>query len=354
MKKIILLVALMTFAFIAKSVQAQSTDPKPIVHAVMFWMDGCPHCEEVIQNVLPPLREKYDAQFELLMIEVVTTQDIDTLYRVAASYNIPKEQTGVPFLIIGDQVLVGSDQVSNQLSGMIEYHLAQGGVDLPSNPVLAGLLPQTSPVSSPTSEQPAVTEPYIPEDTAPLAAEHMQSNGFTLAVIIMVGMVIVLLYSIISFAVGKTFFLPARTEWLIPTLILIGISVAGYLSYVETQSVSAVCGPIGDCNTVQASPYATLFGSLPVGILGLLGYLGLLAAWLARKYIPRFEKPAAIGYFAMAFFAVIFSLYLTYLEPFVIKAVCIWCLTSAVIVTLLLLLGIPPVVRQFSILDEDE
>lgn len=244
MKKIILLVALMTFAFIAKSVQAQSTDPKPIVHAVMFWMDGCPHCEEVIQNVLPPLREKYDAQFELLMIEVVTTQDIDTLYRVAASYNIPKEQTGVPFLIIGDQVLVGSDQVSNQLSGMIEYHLAQGGVDPPSNPVLAGLLPQTSPVSSPTSEQPAVTEPYIPEDPAPLAAEHMQSNGFTLAVIIMVGMVIVLLCSIISFAVGKTFFLPARIDWLIPTLIFIGISIAGYLSYVGLNLSAPYVDPL--------------------------------------------------------------------------------------------------------------
>jgi uncharacterized membrane protein len=51
----------------------------------------------------------------------------------------------------------------------------------------------------------------------------------------------------------------------------------------------------------------------------------------------------------MAFFAVVFSLYLTYLEPFVIHAVCIWCLSSAVLATLLLLLGLPPVVRLFSL-----
>jgi len=81
--------------------------------------------------------------------------------------------------------------------------------------------------------------------------------------------------------------------------------------------------------------------------------LSLLAAWLTRRFIPKLEKPAAIGFWGMAFFAVIFSLYLTYLEPFVIKAVCLWCLTSAVIVTLLLLLGTPPALRQFSLLEEE-
>jgi uncharacterized membrane protein len=89
-------------------------------------------------------------------------------------------------------------------------------------------------------------------------------------------------------------------------------------------------------------------------VLGLLGYLGLRAAWLVRKYLPKFAKPADIAFYGMAFFAVIFSLYLTYLEPFVIRAVCIWCLSSSVIVTLLLLLGTPPAIRQFSLSDEDE
>lgn len=349
MKKIILLATLTIFAFFAKSVQAQSTDPEPIVHAVMFWMDGCPHCEDVIQNVLPPLREKYDAQFELLMVEVVTTQDVDTLYRVAESYNIPKEQTGVPFLIIGDQVLVGSDQVREQLPIMLEDSLASGGMDWPANPILADILP----ASSPTSNLSAFTQNSPSTDTDPAPIANMQSNGFMLAIFILVGMAIALLYSIISFVVGKTYSLPAWADWFIPALIILGIGVAGYLSYVETQSVSAICGPVGDCNAVQTSRYAKLFDVLPIGVLGLAGYLGLLGAWLVRKYLPGFEKPAAIGYFGMAFFAVIFSLYLTYLEPFVIKAVCIWCLSSAVNVTLLLLLGTPPALRQFS-LTEDE
>jgi uncharacterized membrane protein len=167
-------------------------------------------------------------------------------------------------------------------------------------------------------------------------------------------MIVVLIYSLVAFAIGQTFSLPNWADWLIPALIVIGIGVAGYLSYVETQSVAAVCGPVGDCNTVQQSRYARLFDILPVGVLGLLGYFALLAAWLARKYLSRFEKISTIGYFGMALFAVIFSLYLTYLEPFVIRAVCVWCLTSAVIVTLLLLLGTPPAVLQFKMPVEDE
>jgi len=346
-----LILYLLSVAFIIPTASAQSADP-PIVRAVMFWMDGCPHCEEVIQNVLPPLREKYNAQFELTLIEVVSTQDVNTLYRVAASYNIPKEQTGVPFVIIGNQVLVGSDQVANRLPVLIDDYLAQGGVDFPSNPILADILPTALPASPSTDELPAVTEPSLPANTASVTA--MQSNGFALAIVIMVGMGIALLYSLIAFAFGKIFSLPAWADWLIPALIIIGIGVAGYLSYIETQSTEAVCGPVGDCNTVQSSRYAKLFGVLPIGVLGLIGYLGLLTTWVVRNYLPKFAKPADIAFFGMAFFAVIFSLYLTYLEPFVIKAVCIWCLSSAVIVTLLLLIGTPPAIRQFAISDEDK
>ena len=50
----------------------------------------------------------------------------------------------------------------------------------------------------------------------------------------------------------------------------------------------------------------------------------------------------------------LFSLYLTYLEPFVIRAVCIWCLTSAVIITLLLLLSIDPALQAIAATDDDE
>lgn len=443
----------------------------PIVHAVLFWMDGCPHCHDVLDNVLPPLQEKYGGQLEIALIEVVTSEDINHLYDVAARHDIPKEHVGVPFLIIGEHVLIGSGQIPAELPGLIETYLAQGGVALPGIPEFADHLPEESEVEEDcqtplscgvqtvtpgalvegimfntpdcqdcqliaaqvlklaredfdgqftvetidivisedveylyqvasayglskedvslplliigdqvlieeeilgqlpglletTLEKGGAERPQLPPRTEPAEPStptphqtpppiEMRDNGFTLAIIVMVLMAAALVYSLASFVLGKTIALPAWADWLIPVLIVIGIGVAGYLSYVETQAVEAVCGPVGDCNTVQSSPYAYLFGVLPVGVLGLLGYLGLLGAWLTRRFLPRLERPAALAFWGMAVFAVAFSIYLTYLEPFVIKAVCAWCLTSSVIVTLLLLLGTPPAVRQFIALDEE-
>jgi uncharacterized membrane protein len=57
---------------------------------------------------------------------------------------------------------------------------------------------------------------------------------------------------------------------------------------------------------------------------------------------------APLVIFGMAFFGVLFSLYLTYLEPFVIRAVCIWCLISAMIMTLLLLVSIKPALQALE------
>jgi uncharacterized membrane protein len=85
--------------------------------------------------------------------------------------------------------------------------------------------------------------------------------------------------------------LPAPTQrWAqaaLPLLALVGLGVAGYLSYIETQELPAVCGPVGDCNAVQASPYARLFGILPIGVLGMAGYLLILAAWAWHRLRRR-------------------------------------------------------------------
>ncbi len=345
LKQIPLLILLL--ALCASPVRAQT---QPVVHAVMFWMDGCPHCEDVIQNVLPPLHEKYGEQFDLFMIEVKSVEDVDVLYRIATSYNFSKKQTGVPFLIIGDQVLVGSDQVREQLSALIDDYLTRGGVDFPTNPLVADLLPTAflaSPASSPTPSLPAATQAV---DLAQ-AESAPHSNGFTLASIVMVGMITVILYALVSLLAGKLFFHAAWMDNAIPVAAFVGLGVAAYLTYVETQSVQAICGPVGDCNAVQSSSYARIWGILPVGVLGAFGYIAILAAWYSR-HLPQklgwITTYAPIALFGMALFGTIFSVYLTYLELYVIKAVCIWCISSAVIITLLLLLSLQSTLRAFT------
>jgi uncharacterized membrane protein len=80
-----------------------------------------------------------------------------------------------------------------------------------------------------------------------------------------------------------------------------------------------------------------LFGVLPVGVLGLIGYGLILLLWGLGLWGPgAWRSNARLGLWGAALFGVAFSVYLTFLEPFVIGATCAWCLSSAVIMTLLL------------------
>ena len=192
----------------------------------------------------------------------------------------------------------------------------------------------------------------------PLVAGTPQSNGFFLAWVIMAGMLASLVYVVVIFyRAFQEKPLPHFPTWLdltTPVLALIGMGVAAYLTYVETQSVNAICGPVGDCNAVQSSPYAILFGILPVGLLGLAGFLAILIAWFWRRLRSDvIAEYASVAIFGMALFGTLFSIYLTYLELFVIKAVCIWCLSSAVIITLLMLLGTDAAARWIAGVEEE-
>lgn len=157
----------------------------------------------------------------------------------------------------------------------------------------------------------------------------------------------VLVLLVMFLSLGLTGF-PGRVRrtpwpvWVIPLLVVLGVGVASYLSFVEVTQVEAVCGPVGDCNTVNQSQYATLFGFLPVGVLGLLGYGVILLLWLMGRWGPEGGRDRAkLGLWGAALFGVLFSIYLTFLEPFVIGATCAWCLSSAVIMTLLLWASAP-------------
>jgi uncharacterized membrane protein len=191
------------------------------------------------------------------------------------------------------------------------------------------------------------------------AAVAPESNGFVLAGILMVGMLLALAYA--GVAVARAFLAEAEPvappAWLtlaIPVLSLLGLGVAGYLTYIETNSVVAICGPIGDCNSVQSSPYARVLGFLPVGVLGLGGYLAILLVWLYGRYRrDRLASYAPLVLFGLALFGTLFSIYLTYIELFVIHAVCLWCLSSALIITLQMVFSIPGLLQALNIPEED-
>lgn len=189
--------------------------------------------------------------------------------------------------------------------------------------------------------------------TASIVESQPISSGFGLAWAVMILLVLALLYALMSAivaALGRSMpLLPDGASILIPILSFIGLGVAIYLTFVEVSNVMAVCGPVGDCNTVQSSPFAKLFGFLPVGFLGIIGYIGILSAWAVGRFSRTgTARIAALALFGMALFGVLFSIYLTYLELFIIHAVCIWCLSSAVIMALILILAVGPAMAMMG------
>jgi uncharacterized membrane protein len=114
----------------------------------------------------------------------------------------------------------------------------------------------------------------------------------------------------------------------IAALAVIGLGVAGYLTYVHYAGTTPLCLASGGCETVQGSPYAELLG-VPVALLGLLGYLAILASLL----VPGEAGRAAGALLALVGFG--FSAYLTYRELFTIDAICTWCMASAALMTVL-------------------
>jgi uncharacterized membrane protein len=154
-----------------------------------------------------------------------------------------------------------------------------------------------------------------------------------------------LTYALISFAVLPESRMRVTTfERLAPPLLaLVGLGVAAYLSYIELSGSEAFCGPIGGCDVVQASRFSRLFGLIPLGLVGAAGYAFILIGSLASQASnKRNSRTAQLAIFAAALFGTAFSLYLTCIEIFVLRAACIWCLSSAVIITLILAISARP------------
>jgi uncharacterized membrane protein len=117
-------------------------------------------------------------------------------------------------------------------------------------------------------------------------------------------------------------------------LATIGLGVASYLTYVHYSGSPPVCTAGGSCLKVQTSVYSKLAG-VPVALMGLIGYVAILASLLApESETTRFATLA----FTIAGFG--FSAYLTYRELFSIHAICEWCASSAGIMTILMLLAV--------------
>jgi uncharacterized membrane protein len=135
-----------------------------------------------------------------------------------------------------------------------------------------------------------------------------------------------------------------KLNWVSMILAVIGILDSVYLLIYKITNNYAMCLGSGDCSTVNASRYSTIYG-IPVSLLGILAYLAILI-FLILEFRNLFSSDNSnLLVFGISLVGVLFSAYLTYIEFYVIHAVCPFCIVSAIVITLIFIISIIKLVK---------
>ena len=132
----------------------------------------------------------------------------------------------------------------------------------------------------------------------------------------------------------------SESIWLVSViLVMVGAIDSAYLTFLKFTGMVAACSDIGDCEAVNNSKYAEI-GGIPLALLGLLGYLAILAFLVLETRFPSWRDGLHLGVFGFTLAGTIYSTYLTYIEIAVLHAICPYCVVSAVVMLLLFVISI--------------
>ena len=123
-------ISLLLLALLLAACGASGQPTGPVVRFTLYYSTTCPHCHEIMENYLPTVYEKYGDQVEHRYVEVGTSTNYQIMVDLQRKLGVSAENQGyVPTLVIGNQALVGGDEIPAKLEGLIDRYLAQGGVD---------------------------------------------------------------------------------------------------------------------------------------------------------------------------------------------------------------------------------
>lgn len=127
--------------------------------------------------------------------------------------------------------------------------------------------------------------------------------------------------------------------WLAVVCAVIGLADSIYLTWLKLTGELAACGGIGDCESVNASIYSQING-IPIALLGAVAYaLILLFLFLeSRDDFIGYWSPTLV--FGLSLTGTLYSIYLTYIEIAVLKAICPYCVVSAIAILIIFVISI--------------
>lgn len=174
-KIVFLLILFVAMPLIKPHVMTAQSSDGAVVHAILFYSDTCYHCHQVITNILTPMQEEYGDELQILGLET-TPPGIGQLFQSAIDYyKISPERRGVPFLIVGDIVLVGSGEIPNQFPKIVEDALEADGIAWPDFPGIEEILAtieEPTPTLHATDDTPIPTPSSTTESTTVVAIEE--------------------------------------------------------------------------------------------------------------------------------------------------------------------------------------
>ena len=137
-------------------------------------------------------------------------------------------------------------------------------------------------------------------------------------------------------------------RWLIKTsigLAVLGVLVSAYMTIYKLTDDQSMCLGNGGCSVVNSSIYSEVYG-IPVAVIGMGGYGVILAALLLQGRSRFLQDNAIMLAFGLTLAGFVFSLYLIYVELALIHALCPFCITSQVTITILFILSVTRLVRE--------
>lgn len=122
-------------------------------------------------------------------------------------------------------------------------------------------------------------------------------------------------------------------------LSLVGAVDSAYLAWLKITGSVAACSNVGDCSAVNSSRYAEIAG-VPIAVLGLLGYLAIIGLFVLELRLPNWKEGLRLAFFGFTLAGTLYSIYLTYVEVAILRAICPYCVVSAVVMIGLFIIAI--------------
>ena len=128
-------------------------------------------------------------------------------------------------------------------------------------------------------------------------------------------------------------------------LVIVGLLVSIYMTIYKVTSNDSMCLGSGDCSTVNASRYSEVNG-IPVAAIGLLGYVAILGVLVFENRNSFFRQNGTLLVFGMALTGFIFTIWLIYVELALLKAICPFCVTSQVAMTIIFIISVIRLIKN--------